>query len=422
MAGLTILAVVNDRFVRRKLSLFFVKRQDEIHFYKNMDQVPLNAKLLEANAVFIQCSDHENPALLEQALPTFLFKSAASELVKAQYPERSHLQLLEADFSLADQKKVAGILDERKHPMERYDLKSILSVRQHDLAVEDSDMEVISSVLHYLRIILPDSEGNLVQVLDQTKFFLQKLFSEQPCEVFYYEKCGGHLINVSHITDVRKVTDEQYENWLKDKANYFFAGYFDPKQGFLTYPIYDQDRLYALIRVPREVNLSNPLTEAFRLALSYIRNLFKLDYAYSRGGEIRLYDASGDWYSKDYFYEFLHNEIERATRYLFPTTILLVRMHSQGIDEHLYKIVLGDISRFLKENLRSMDVMGLIGDKMMGIILPQTDRSGAKNVIEKLKQLHFQDGEVSFTYGISEFPKEGNNASQLMHLAEERCS
>ncbi len=101
-------------------------------------------------------------------------------------------------------------------------------------------------------------------------------------------------------------------------------------------------------------------------------------------------------------------ECYRAQRYRRPLALLLlevaVESESSGLEERL--------RNWLRSHVRMSDIAGYLGDGCYAVLLPETDREGAKGLETRLR---WEFPRVKT--GISAHPEDGRSLELLVHAA-----
>lgn len=134
--------------------------------------------------------------------------------------------------------------------------------------------------------------------------------------------------------------------------------------------------------------------------------------------------------------EFLEKEIARSRRFIKEFSIILIDLdHFKSINDTYGHLVGNDalaaFANLVKDNLRSMDIVGRYGGEEFLIILPELGSGGALVVLERIKRKlseakitsrHLKEGitiSMQFSAGIASFPYNANNARDLIKLADD---
>jgi len=134
--------------------------------------------------------------------------------------------------------------------------------------------------------------------------------------------------------------------------------------------------------------------------------------------------------------EFLEKEIARSRRFIKEFSIILIDIdHFKAVNDTYGHLVGNDalaaFAGVIKDNLRSMDIVGRYGGEEFLVILPELGSGGALVVLERIKKKlseakitsrHLKEGitiSLQFSAGISSFPYNGNNARDLLKLADD---
>src|SRR5579863_5577769 len=137
-------------------------------------------------------------------------------------------------------------------------------------------------------------------------------------------------------------------------------------------------------------------------------------------------------YNRRLFSEGFEKELNRARRYGQPLGLVILDLHrfKEVNDKHGHPRgdeVLRAAAATLKKALRTSDSAFRIGGDEFALLLPQTDAAQALALSRRIGTVfaesiaHFQMSvSVSMDHGVATFPQDGDQADQLIRVADER--
>jgi diguanylate cyclase (GGDEF)-like protein len=137
-------------------------------------------------------------------------------------------------------------------------------------------------------------------------------------------------------------------------------------------------------------------------------------------------------YNRRLFSEAFEKELNRARRYGQPLGLVILDLHrfKEVNDKHGHPRgdeVLRSAATTLKKALRTSDSAFRIGGDEFALLLPQTDAAQALALSRRVGTVfeesiaHLQMGvSVSMDHGVATFPQDGDQADQLIRVADER--
>lgn len=132
------------------------------------------------------------------------------------------------------------------------------------------------------------------------------------------------------------------------------------------------------------------------------------------------------------FRETFEKELNRAKRYAHPLSLVMLDLHrfKEVNDKHGHPRgddVLRAVAATLRKSLRTSDSAFRIGGDEFSLILPQTDSAQAVSLSKRVgvvfsEVLHSLQisVDVSMDHGVATFAIDGDQADQLIHIADER--
>jgi diguanylate cyclase (GGDEF)-like protein len=156
----------------------------------------------------------------------------------------------------------------------------------------------------------------------------------------------------------------------------------------------------------------------------FIRNLELQDMA--------MRDDLTQLFNRRYFYERLQRELDQARSYQRPLAVVVLDVDGLKAVNDVYghkagDLVLATMGRLLVECTRTCDVPARIGGDEFGIIMPETDKSGAFAVARRLQQgvesasaieENGRKHRLRVSMGVSGFPWGGDDVDQIVQWAD----
>jgi two-component system cell cycle response regulator len=145
-----------------------------------------------------------------------------------------------------------------------------------------------------------------------------------------------------------------------------------------------------------------------------------------------IVDGLTDIHNKRYLDDFLDRELARCRRYNRPLTVAMTDIDRfKAINDthgHLTgDFVLKELSRLVKKRVRREELFARYGGEEFCLVLPETDRNGARALCEQIRQMiethafTFEGHkiEVTVSVGIAELERGVTDALQLLKRADE---
>lgn len=153
---------------------------------------------------------------------------------------------------------------------------------------------------------------------------------------------------------------------------------------------------------------------------------------YQRVQELAITDSLTGIFSRRYYLERLNEEIARSKKFKYRFSFLMVDIdHFKTYNDrygHLVgDVILREVSKTIKENMRQIDLVGRYGGEEFSIILTETDKEGAVFAAERIRQAienkpiraYDEDLKVTVSIGISVFPSDSKDATKLIEKADQ---
>ncbi len=170
-------------------------------------------------------------------------------------------------------------------------------------------------------------------------------------------------------------------------------------------------------------NLANVLIQQAAKAITYSTNLKRIN-------ELAIKDGLSGLYNHRHFKEMLSNFVARALRYSEDLSVVIVDIDNFKMinDEHGHQagdVIINETGKLIANSIREIDIAARYGGDEFAIVLPKTNESGASYVTEKLvkrieasKILNSEKVNITFSIGISSFPKNAMTQDGLIEKAD----
>jgi diguanylate cyclase (GGDEF)-like protein len=153
---------------------------------------------------------------------------------------------------------------------------------------------------------------------------------------------------------------------------------------------------------------------------------------YKKVQELSITDSLTQIYSRRYFLEKLEEEISRAKKFQLSFAFLMVDIdHFKKINDnygHLVgDVILKEVAKAIKENVRQIDFMGRYGGEELSIILTETNKQDAGLITERIRQAvesrqikaYDETLNTTVSIGVSVYPADATNSMALIDKADQ---
>ncbi len=150
--------------------------------------------------------------------------------------------------------------------------------------------------------------------------------------------------------------------------------------------------------------------------------------------ELSILDGLTDIYNHRYFHEELEHEIERAERYRFEISLLMIDIDDFKIYNDTYGHLAGDqvlkkMARIFTEVVRKVDIVARYGGEEFAVVLPQTGKNEASTLAQRIRamveQVKFPDkignlnAHMSISIGVATYPVDAGSKKELIAKADD---
>jgi len=131
-------------------------------------------------------------------------------------------------------------------------------------------------------------------------------------------------------------------------------------------------------------------------------------------------DLTGLWNYRA-FHKLYTKEIARARRHKYPLTLVFIDLNKFKVYNDEFGHIKGDkllkrVSKVIIKQLREYDNVFRLGGDEFILLLPHTNKSEAREIMERINQK--LKNNPSFSYGIAEFPSDSKSKTKLIERAD----
>lgn len=296
--------------------------------------------------------------------------------------------------------------------------------------------EVLKGVMEKISILLQPNNWSLLLVDDEK-------------DELYFEIAVGE--GVDRLKDIRLKIGEGVAGWVAKEGIPLlvpdvnkeprFSKKIDESSKFVTksiicVPLKNKGKVLGVIELlnkeeqgmfgDEDLTLLTTLADYTAIAIENARYLQKVE-------ELTITDDLTKLYNQRYLLRFLDYEVERARRYKTSIAMIFFDMDGfKGVNDtygHLYgSKVLFEVAGLVKSILRKVDVACRYGGDEFLIIMPQTSKSQAYIVAEKIRGMinnHTflkEDGlslHLTASFGVAALPDDARDKLELIHRVDQ---
>lgn len=230
------------------------------------------------------------------------------------------------------------------------------------------------------------------------------------------------------INDIHEFIDKDIINIISNFIKYKF-------QSAIMSPIILENKLLGIINIFSEN--SNAFDKVDLDIMEYVRNQVQIYITnhtmYEKIIYLSRHDKLTELYNRSYFEDLFEKCLKEYTKNNRVFFLVLIDLNGLKLVNDTYGHLAGDkyISIFadkLKKIMNPLDILSRLGGDEFSIISFEKNLDQLINKLKDLLNYFTDDGIIhkknkivcSFSYGIAAFPKEGNNYTTLMKLADKR--
>lgn len=197
---------------------------------------------------------------------------------------------------------------------------------------------------------------------------------------------------------------------------------------FVAIPILSEKQMVGVLTVD---NLSKDDVERLAiLAMQFALEIKKVRL-YEKVERMAITDSLTGLYVRRHFLELMDEELKRSKRHKFSFAFLMLDIDDFKRCNDMYghlvgDVVLKEVTRIIKENVREIDIVGRYGGEELSIILPETGIQSAKVVAERLRKkmeehvfkAYDEKLNITVSAGMSMYPRDSADADELIEKAD----
>jgi len=137
-------------------------------------------------------------------------------------------------------------------------------------------------------------------------------------------------------------------------------------------------------------------------------------------------------FNREYFFERLDREIERARGLQGPLAVLVLDIDqldaiNEAHERRTGDVALAELAKVILKCTRANDIPARLGEDEFGVIMPETDRRGAFVVATRIRRMlevtpfcqrNGRSLKLSVSLGVSGFPWDGQTGDELVQKAD----
>lgn len=247
-------------------------------------------------------------------------------------------------------------------------------------------------------------------------------------ESFIWIQTKGKFEKAIIINDIQEILKERFPRILESKQDVTI-------QSSISTPIIIEGQLYGFINIDSEHN--HIYDENDLEIMEYMRKQIEIAISkhklYEETIYLSRYDKLTNVYNRRYFeeliYEYIHKCRINSEKFFFVVFDLndlkaVNDTYGHLVGDEFIKIFTSNLSKYIGGS----DILARLGgDEFVGVFF----NGDLKTLIERFEELiiHFQNNPITFegnkficsySYGIANFPKDGEEYDKLMKIADER--
>jgi diguanylate cyclase (GGDEF)-like protein len=274
------------------------------------------------------------------------------------------------------------------------------------------------------------------EIFGAMSVFLKEYFVFKKIELLILKETEGYIKidrvyklykdEVDHTEGPEKDYGDVLTLFAKDKKEVYIPE--NEEKSFGAIPLLSENKFVGVLTVedlPR-IDFDRLVIVAMQFALEIKKVLL-----YETVEALAITDSLTALYTRRYFFERLNEEMSRSKKHGFKFTFLMIDIDDfkkcNDTHGHLVgDVILRDVSRLIKENVREIDLVARYGGEEFSLILPETDKKGAMFVAERIRKkieenifkAYDEKLKVTVSTGLAVYPEDAADMEALIEKAD----
>ncbi|BEP27912.1 sensor domain-containing diguanylate cyclase [Helicovermis profundi] len=243
-------------------------------------------------------------------------------------------------------------------------------------------------------------------------------------KLFLYKSTDGKMDECKISNNIKGIKDLVFPKFEKENSEFYNIS------SVLSAPIIVDKELIAIINIDSIYNniFDNHDLELMKLVKFQIEVAIKNFMLYEEVVNLSKYDKLTGVFSRRYLEEHVDHIVKKSSRYKEKFLFVVFDLNDLKIINDKYGHASGDkaINKFVKlinEVIRKSDIFARFGgDEFIGVFFESNKKLLNGKFIDLQKNIYKNCSEYScnFSYGISEYPKDGETYEELFNSADKK--
>ncbi len=274
------------------------------------------------------------------------------------------------------------------------------------------------------------------EIFNTLSAFLREHFIFKKSELLIIKEVEGY-IKIEKVYKLHKNLEDEQEDTKTDYGDILmlFAKekkeLFIPKEegrSFGAIPLLSENKFVGILTVEdlRTKDFDRFVIVAMQFALEMKKVLL-----YETVEALAITDSLTGLYTRRYFFERLNEELNRSKKHGFKFAFLSIDIDDfkkcNDAHGHLVgDVILKEVSRIIKENVREIDLVARYGGEEFSLILPETDKKGASLAAERIRKkieentcnAYDEKLKITVSAGLSVYPEDASDIDDIIENAD----
>lgn len=266
--------------------------------------------------------------------------------------------------------------------------------------------------------------------------FLREYFIFRKSELLIIKEVEGY-IKIEKVYKLYKDPESEQEDTKTDYGDILMLFAKEKKELFIqkkdgrsfgAIPLLSENKFVGILTVE---DLQTKDFDRFVIVAMQFALEMKKVLLYETVEALAITDSLTGLYTRRYFFERLNEELNRSKKHGFEFAFLSIDIDDfkkcNDAHGHLVgDVILKEVSRIIKENVREIDLVARYGGEEFSLILPETDKKGASLVAERIRKkieentfnAYDEKLKITVSTGLSVYPEDASDLDDIIENAD----